>query len=975
MSVFGNYNDLSNQILREGQEISIKFQRNNDGTGTVSWNIPPPANGCTAESQAYDGIVITVSEQPANYISTSPKNKVIYNADNTLNLTANLGDKIDYATVIGAFYHDKTTTSLVVTDIDPKKWYYISGYAVDNVGTYHREGVHAYSLPTGIDEGSEQDYSAYHDIVIVPTDGSLTITGPTLTGLDVTKVYNFTLKLDGIDYTIEVNGSDSTTYTNLIAAINNKIKYLGLTFFSGALPPHANELYLDIGSLSLYTWDGYRNNYQNMIIFDQDPATKPVNTYWYNSTSSILSIYNTSWDSVPLINLDNKPTEPYCGQIWFTGTDAYEWDGDHWIKLCLYVQPRSPQLAPVLNCNTYWYNKTTGTLNKWDDSWTEVLSIVSKKDPNTLSTGDFWYDETTSTMMKYAAGSWNELLEVRYDTTTPDNPAPNIYWFNPTTQDFFKRDSINQNWLPYEYTLYPTDPLDRKSNDLWWNQNASIDTLYVWDIVNNRWLPVDNFYQSEIDPSLPLNLPTCVVWFNPTDNVLKYIIKSGCTDKNYISSLFDPTAPTLGTTWFDTKNKLWYVWNGTDWVSINPIISAFDPFNIVNGSFWFNPVSSILNSWDDTQWVNATYSTTSLKPNINDKWLNTTSNVLFTWMGSEWDEASPVCLTSLKFITSTDTFFNGKGYLHFETTDKGCSHQIEVVSTTDGLFTKIKQSVVFNDPVSGSDGVATGQSYNQLGVGTDGSPDERRSVHDYIKQFLGYPTVQVELFKSQIDVAIDTALLLIRKYSGFAYTRNFFFLDLKPNQQIYTLANRCVGFNKIVHIKEVSRMRSGWIRTGFAGNEMFGIAALQQMYTAGSFDMLSFHLLSSYVKELEQLFATRIVYNWDEKTRNLKLYQQIMTPERVLIDAFVERTEQDLLTNRETSLWIKRWALAEAKAILGQSRGKYVNLAGPNGSTSLNAQDLLSQSSDEKEKLKEELLDPAMQDYNGVGASVDIAIG
>ncbi len=133
--------------------------------------------------------------------------------------------------------------------------------------------------------------------------------------------------------------------------------------------------------------------------------------------------------------------------------------------------------------------------------------------------------------------------------------------------------------------------------------------------------------------------------------------------------------------------------------------------------------------------------------------------------------------------------------------------------------------------------------------------------------------------------------------------------------------------------------------------------------------------MSSYIKEMEQLFATRVVYHWNEKNRQLKLFQHIITHERVLVEAFIERTEQDLLTSRETSLWIKKWALAEAKHILGQTRGKYVNLAGPNGSTSLNAQDLLSQATDEKGKLQEELYDPAMQDYNGIGAALDIAIG
>lgn len=979
MSVFGNYSDLSNQIIREGSEITIGFQRNNDGTGTVTWNIPPPANGCTSETQAYDGIVITVSEQPADYITTSPKNQVIYEADSTVNVEANLGSHINTAAVIGAFYHNKTTTSLTVTDVDPNKWYYISGYAVDNVGTYHREGVHAYALPTGSDEKAAIDGSAFQDINIIPRDSSHSVYANTSTGLDKTQDYTFSLKIDGVTYPITIKGVEAQTYGDLIKAINNQLKLLGYDYYSAPFPPNRGKYYLNLQTSMLYQWDGFRNVPEQLVVFDQDPATTPQGAYWYNSITGIIYMYETGgWQPQPLIKLDHEPNQPTCGELWFTGTEVYEWDGDHWIKLCLFVQTRNPQLAPILNCNTYWFDETQGIFYKWNANtlvWDEELAIVSKKDPNTLSVGDFWLNETDGKMYRFSAGMWSQVVEIRYDETTPTDPAANIYWYNPSTQEFVKRSSDNTTWIPYEYTLYPTDPKVRKSNDLWWNQNSSIDTLYVWDIVNNVWLPVDNFYQTLTDPALPPNIPTCAVWYNPSDGTLKYIIQGGCTDKEFIFSTFDPTRPIAGTVWYDTKNNLWYVWNGVDWDAITPIVSTFDPFVLFDGYFWYNPTTMLLKRWNGTTWVATDYSLHPLNPQIGDKWLNTVTNELNTWTGVSWVLADPIAFAALKFTKSSDPFFNGKGYIRFETTAKGCGHSIEIIPDAAGLFTKLAQSIMYTDSVAGSDGIVSGTTYNQLGVGTDGSPDERRAVHDYIRQFLGYPTLQVELFKSQIEVAIDTALLLIRKYSGFSVTRNFFFLDLQPNQQIYTLTNKCVGFNKIVNIKEINRMRAGWIRSGLAGNDLFGVAALQQLYTVGSFDMLSFHLMSSYIKELEMLFATRIVYQWDEKSRQLRIFQHVPNHERVLVDAFIERTEQDLLTSRETSLWIKKWALAEAKQILGQTRGKYVNLAGPNGSTSLNAQDLLSQSSDEKTQLKEELLDPAMQDYNGVGAALDIVIG
>src|SRR5690606_6238332 len=126
--------------------------------------------------------------------------------------------------------------------------------------------------------------------------------------------------------------------------------------------------------------------------------------------------------------------------------------------------------------------------------------------------------------------------------------------------------------------------------------------------------------------------------------------------------------------------------------------------------------------------------------------------------------------------------------------------------------------------------------------------------------------------------------------------RGLFFLDLLPNQQIYTLTNECVGFNKIVDVNTIYRVRGAPFKGAYAWNDAFAFAALQQMYALGTFDILTYHLTSSYMEELETLFAQRIMFQWTERTRTLKLHNYLGTRERVLVDCVIERTEQDLLT-------------------------------------------------------------------------------
>jgi len=53
--------------------------------------------------------------------------------------------------------------------------------------------------------------------------------------------------------------------------------------------------------------------------------------------------------------------------------------------------------------------------------------------------------------------------------------------------------------------------------------------------------------------------------------------------------------------------------------------------------------------------------------------------------------------------------------------------------------------------------------------------------------------------------------------------------------------------------------------------------------------------------------------------------------------------------------WIRRFALALSKEMLGQIRGKFATIPIPGESVTLNASDLLSQAKEEQEKLREEL--------------------
>jgi len=239
---------------------------------------------------------------------------------------------------------------------------------------------------------------------------------------------------------------------------------------------------------------------------------------------------------------------------------------------------------------------------------------------------------------------------------------------------------------------------------------------------------------------------------------------------------------------------------------------------------------------------------------------------------------------------------------------------------------------------------------------------------------LGWPTVEVELTDYQIDTAIQAALEAYRRRSASAYERMFFFLDMKPGVSNYFLTDKKVGLNRVVDVLGIYRFNSAFLSTA-TGAGVYAQVVLQELYNAGSFDLSSYHLIADYIEQLEQLFATRVTYYWDELTRRLDVYQSLYVPERMLVEVTAERTEQQLFKYRYSKRWIERFARAEALLMLAEIRGKYASLPGAGGGIALNAAELRTRANEEKLELFQQLEDYIDQKPEDYGELTQFVIG
>ena len=309
-------------------------------------------------------------------------------------------------------------------------------------------------------------------------------------------------------------------------------------------------------------------------------------------------------------------------------------------------------------------------------------------------------------------------------------------------------------------------------------------------------------------------------------------------------------------------------------------------------------------------------------PYVGQVYYNVTTGHVQVWIGASWIDASsaPIPVGASDAIPTApaqgDFFYN---------------------STT-------RQLLVWNGTSWNRADVSQPDSpmVEKLGVGTDGSYDERARLIDVLKIQLGSPTVCVELGEEAFDVAIDNALDEFRRRADNAYNMRYVIFEIKPGQSHYYLNDPRTGSNRVVNIIKIHRVNTMGIGSISGDMTVYAQSFFQSMYTGGGFDILSIHLMASLSEEYQRIFAGDLAFLWDESTRQLQILRTVNTTEKVILECAMERTEQDLLVDRWAKQWLQHWAHSELIEQLGLIRSKFGNLPGAGGGITLNGSELLA---------------------------------
>lgn len=437
-----------------------------------------------------------------------------------------------------------------------------------------------------------------------------------------------------------------------------------------------------------------------------------------------------------------------------------------------------------------------------------------------------------------------------------------------------------------------------------------------------------------------------------------------------------PTNPSNGMVYFDKTLNVVQYWDRVKqiWIptradtiisgEVNPgsIGQAFliggNRLNVFSGKRW--EVASELNmqvKTFDGQWapfLSIVGSTAHPEPAVGQFYYSYNTERPEYWDGQNWVTPTP---SNTLFITSV-------GMIQVFTTPFTVEHD-ELPNPYNGLlFYNTKQKVlnvwdVDRWIVANTDQVGTA-STDKIGIGTDGSYDARVRLIKVLKAQLGWPVQCVELTEDQINIGIDNALDTFRQLSAQAYERRFILFTMMKNQQVYFLNSPIDQTDRVVTVHKVYRLNSlGFTSTA---NNWDANVFLQNFatfyYSTNYVDLLSIHLMANLQEEMHRIFAGEYIFTWAEARRELCVTRRISKDEKVVLEVFLEKSEQEIMQDRFAKQFIQGWAIAECKEMLGLIRSKFTNgTPGPSGNITLNGDTLLNEARTDFTEWTQKLLD------------------
>jgi len=227
----------------------------------------------------------------------------------------------------------------------------------------------------------------------------------------------------------------------------------------------------------------------------------------------------------------------------------------------------------------------------------------------------------------------------------------------------------------------------------------------------------------------------------------------------------------------------------------------------------------------------------------------------------------------------------------------------------------------------------------------------RAKVAKYIELNLGAGLVDVEFDAEHLDMSLDRALAKYRQRSSRAVEESYMVLNLTKGESNYYLPE------EVINVRTIYRRGIG--TSGGTGTSFDPFAAafanMYMLNASGSQGLATFELYMGKLELLGRMFGAHLTFVYNPVSHMLSITRNIKADEPVVLQTYNYKPDEMIIADPSSGPWIKDYALAVAKMLLGQARSKFTTLAGPQGGVTLNGAELLAQGQAEIVQLEEDI--------------------
>jgi hypothetical protein len=178
---------------------------------------------------------------------------------------------------------------------------------------------------------------------------------------------------------------------------------------------------------------------------------------------------------------------------------------------------------------------------------------------------------------------------------------------------------------------------------------------------------------------------------------------------------------------------------------------------------------------------------------------------------------------------------------------------------------------------------------------------------------------------------------------------------------LQTDVNEYILAPEVMQVRQIFRRSIGSRSGGGDGGTLFEPfnLAYANTYLLASTNMgglATYMMFASYQKEVGKMFGSFINFTWHPQSHKLIIQQRPRGEESVMLMVYNSKPDFAIIDDIYSGQWVKDYALANCKMMLGQAREKFAQIAGPQGGSSLNGAALKTEAQAEMDKLIDDLM-------------------